>query len=109
MNAVVTGKQRAGELAGAHARVLIVDDDPEMRDALQLVLSADGHVCDVADNAVSAMAVVDRKTFDVVISDIRMPGLSGLELLDRFKGVHPDLPFIAITGAGGTEQAVDAI
>jgi two-component system, NtrC family, response regulator HydG len=109
MNCVVTGKQRQGGPAGTCARVLIVDDDPGMREALQLVLSADGHVCDVADNAFSALAAVDRKTFDVVISDTRMPGLTGLELLDRFKGAHPDWPLVAITGAGGAEQAVDGI
>jgi two-component system, NtrC family, response regulator HydG len=109
MSSVVTCKQREGEPTGTHARVLIVDDDPEMREALHLVLSADGHVCELAEDAVSAVAAVKRKTFDVVISDIRMPGLSGLELLDRIKTVHPDLPFIAITGAGGIQQAVDAI
>jgi DNA-binding NtrC family response regulator len=52
--------------------------------------------------------MVDRQTFDVVLCDVVMDGMSGLELLDRVKRTHPALPFIVITGAGGIQQAVDA-
>jgi two-component system response regulator HydG len=109
MNGVVTSKRREEEQIGMCARVLVADDDPEMREALRLALSADGHVCELAEDGLSAFAAVGRTTFDVVVSDIRMPGLSGLELLDRIRPAQPDLPFIAITGAGGTQEAVDAM
>jgi two-component system response regulator HydG len=109
MSNVVIREQGQEEPTGTPSRVLIVDDDGEMREALQAALSADGHVCDLAVDAASAVAAVDRKTFDVVISDVRMDGMSGLELLDRIKRTHPALPFVVITGAGDVPQAVDAV
>jgi len=91
------------------SRVLIVDDDAEMREALELVFTADGHGCQLAADATSALEIVNRETFDVVVCDIHMDGMNGLELLERLKRSHPALPFIVITGAGGIQQAVDAI
>ena len=88
-------------------RVLIVDDDADMREALQLVF--DGQGCAAAADATAALSIVERQTFDAVVCDILMDGMSGLDLLDRVKQTHPALPFIAITGAGGVRQAVDAI
>ena len=91
------------------SRVLIVDDDAEMREALELVFSVNGHACEVAPDAIAALEVLDRETFDVVISDVVMEGMSGLELLDRLKQTHPALPVVVITAAGGVPQAVDAV
>jgi len=91
------------------ARVLIVDDDADMRMGLELVLSANGHRCELASDAIAALGTIDRETFDVVICDVTMEGMSGLELLDRVKRTHPALPVVVITGAGGVPQAVDAI
>jgi two-component system response regulator HydG len=91
------------------SRVLIVDDDAEMRQALEEVFSADGHGCEVAADALTALEFVERQTFDVVVCDVVMEGMSGLELLDRVKRTHPAVPFIVITGAGGVQQAVEAI
>jgi two-component system response regulator HydG len=92
-----------------HSRVLIVDDDAEMRDALEGVFSADTLDCEVAADATAALEIVHRQTLDVVVCDVVMDGMSGLELLDRVKQTHPALPFIVITGAGAIQQAVDAI
>jgi two-component system, NtrC family, response regulator HydG len=92
-----------------HSRLLIVEDDREMREGLGTFFSNAGLTCELAANAVSALEIVDVKTFDVVICDIRMEGMTGLELLDRLRRTHPALPFIVITGAGDIPQAVDAI
>jgi two-component system response regulator HydG len=91
------------------SRVLIVDDDAAMREALELVFSADGHGCQVVPDAKTALEIVDRQTFDVVVSDIRMEGMNGLELLDRVRQSHPALPFVVVTAAGSIQQAVDAV
>jgi DNA-binding NtrC family response regulator len=91
------------------SRVLIVDDDEEMREALEGVFSTDSFACDLAADANAALAIVDRQTFDVVISDVMMVGMSGLELLDRLRKAHPALPVVVITGDGGIKQAVDAV
>src|ERR1700735_1722977 len=90
-------------------RMLIVDDDAEMREALEEVFVADGHGCELAADAAAALEIVERQTFDVVICDVVMEGMSGLELLDRVKRSHPAVPFIVITGKGGVQQAVEAI
>ena len=92
------------------SRLLIVDDDPEIREVLGNFFSNDGHSCELASDAMAAQEIVDTQTFDVVICDVVMEGMSGLELLDRLRLTHPALPFIVITGkAGGIHQAVDAI
>jgi two-component system response regulator HydG len=91
------------------SRLLIVDDDRDMREALGSLLSDEEHTCELAEDAAAALDIVDVQTFDVVICDVRMEGMSGLELLDRLRRSHPALPFIVITGAGGVHEAVDAI
>jgi two-component system response regulator HydG len=93
----------------SQSRLLIVDDDPEMRDALGSLFSAEGHLCDLVADAPSALELVRNQTFDAVVSDVLMDGMDGLELLDRIKETHPALPVIVITAYGGVTQAVDAV
>lgn len=90
-------------------RVLIVDDDREMRDALEIVLSGPGQSCDLVASATAALEIVHQRSFDAVVCDVRLTGMSGLDLLDRIKKVRPSLPFILITGFGQIDDAVDAI
>jgi two-component system response regulator HydG len=90
-------------------RMLIVDDDAEMREALGILFSREGHSCELAADATTALELVHHRTFDVVVSDVIMQGMDGLELLDRIKLSHPALPVVIITGAGRVPQAVDAI
>ncbi len=72
-------------------------------------LERDGHVCELAADGAAALRSVEDRPFDLVVSDVRMDGVGGLELLDRVRRSHPALPFILVTGAGGVPQAVDAI
>jgi two-component system response regulator HydG len=95
--------------ARMNTRVLIVDDDLDSREALGQVFSGDGETSELVGSAAAALDVLARGTFDAVISDVRMDGMNGLELLDRVKGSQPLLPFIVITGKGGVHDAVDAI
>jgi two-component system response regulator HydG len=92
-----------------NARVLIVDDDLDMREALGTVFSRDGQSCEVVSSGTAALDIINRKTFDAVVCDVRMHGMSGLELLDRVRKSRPALPFILMTGAGAVHDAVDAI
>src|ERR1035441_5918102 len=91
------------------SRVLIVDDDPDMREGLGSLFTADGHACVLVANSAAALDIVDRQTFDVIIGDVRMEAMDGLELLDRVQVSHPALPFVVITGSSGVPQAVDAV
>ncbi len=95
--------------AAISGRVLIVDDDLDWREALALVISGDGATCELVGSATEALDVLARETFDVVVCDVRMAGMNGLELLDRVKGTQPSLPFILITALGGVQDAVEAM
>jgi two-component system response regulator HydG len=92
------------------SRLLIVDDDPEMREALGQFFSQEGYACEATADGPAALEIVELQTFDAVICDVVMQGMSGLELLDRLRKSHPALPCIVITGAGGgLREAVDAM
>ena len=81
------------------SRLLIVDDDPAMREALGSFFAVDGHACELAKDAAVALELVEQHTFDAVVSDIRMEGMDGLELLDHLKRGHPALPVILLTAS----------
>jgi DNA-binding NtrC family response regulator len=87
------------------ATLLIVDDDTLVRDTLHELLSA-SHECHTADRAEQALAYLDIETYDAVLTDISMPGLSGRELLRYIQTKHSTTPVIVISGMsdGGDSQ-----
>jgi DNA-binding NtrC family response regulator len=85
-------------------RVLLVDDDETIRDTLYELLS-DYYVCQTAETAEKAFARLEADEYDVVLTDISMPGLSGLELLGHVRQKFPDTPVIIISGIGDQEHA----
>lgn len=86
------------------ATVLIVDDDEMIRDALYELLESE-HRCHVAETANKALAWLESEIYDVVLTDISMPGLSGLELLAHLRELHPDTSVIVISGIGDQDHA----
>ena len=99
--------------AGAHARhrlvkkmaaILIVDDDDAVRDVLYELFSEE-HMCHAADTAEQALAYLSEQTYDAVLTDISMPGLSGVELLGYLRSEQPATPVIVISGIGDREHA----
>jgi|SRR2546423_1692118 two-component system response regulator PilR (NtrC family) len=81
------------------AAILIVDDDAAVRDVLY-DLFAEEHLCHAAATAEQALAFIREQPYDVVLTDISMPGLSGLELLGQLRQTQPDTPVIVISGIG---------
>ncbi|MBC8029336.1 MAG: response regulator [Pyrinomonadaceae bacterium] len=79
------------------ATLLIVDDDTLIRDTLHDLLSP-SHECHTADRAEQALAYLEMETYDVVLTDINMPGLSGHDLLNHIRSTHPTTPVIVISG-----------
>ena len=79
------------------------------RRALQRVLARAGYEIASAADATDAMAQISGARFDLVLCDIRMPGISGLELVRQIHELQPDLPCIIVTGYGGTEQSIEAL
>jgi two-component system response regulator PilR (NtrC family) len=90
-------------------RILIVDDEPGMRDFLSILLRKEGYGVSLAESAEKAIEVLGRGEFDLVISDISMPGLSGIDVLRHSRAANPDTPVILITAYASTESAVEAL
>ncbi|MEI6668395.1 MAG: sigma-54 dependent transcriptional regulator [Acidobacteriota bacterium] len=90
-------------------RILVVDDERSMRELLTIILRREGHDVVVAESGSMAIAVLEKEPVDVLISDIRMPGMSGVELLGAAKRLDPDLVGIMITAYASTETAVEAL
>ena len=88
------------------ATLLIVDDDNLVRDTLHEFLSA-SHECHTADRAEQALAYLDIETYDVVLTDISMPGLSGRDLLKYIQAKHPATPVIVMSGMFSAEDELD--
>ncbi len=89
--------------------ILVVDDERSMRDFLKILLQKEGHTVVTAHNGESALDCLKNQEFDLIISDIRMPGMGGLELLGAVKELHPDLPVIMITAFASPDDAVQAM
>jgi DNA-binding NtrC family response regulator len=90
-------------------RVLVVDDEPAVREVLEMRLQSWGHEVVLAPDAETAGALAVSETPDVVISDVVLPGISGIELLSRLKSGDPERPVILITAHGSIDDAVEAM
>jgi len=86
------------------ATLLLVDDDALIRDTLHELLSA-SHECHTADRAEQALAYLEVETYDAVVTDISMPGLSGREILKYIQAKHPATPVIVISGMSNETDA----
>jgi DNA-binding NtrC family response regulator len=89
--------------------VLVADDEELYRRALERILTRAGHGVSMARDASEALRIVSEQPVDLVLADVRMPGINGLELVRQIHEVAPDLPCIVITGYGGPEQSVEAL
>ncbi len=90
-------------------KILVVDDDPNMLDSISFLLEKGGYRVTGCENAVQAMARVREQEFDVVLTDIKMPGISGLELLEQIHRFNKEIPVILMTAYAQLELAIDAI
>ena len=89
--------------------ILVVDDELLIRDLLYDFFSGQGWHIAVAENGEKALAVLQDKEIDLVLSDIKMPEMDGLQLAETLKERHPDLPVVLMTGYPSVESAVSAL
>ena len=89
--------------------VLIVDDEQETCDLLEMALVRHGFKVTTSTNAQRALELVATQDFDVVLTDLSMPEMSGLDLCERVLGTRPNMPVVVITGQGSLETAIGAI
>jgi DNA-binding NtrC family response regulator len=90
-------------------RILVVDDEPRMGEAIALALGRAGHDCETHLSGADALAALERRSADVVVTDWRMPEMDGLELLRRIRERNPRLPVILLTAYGSVPSAVAAM
>jgi DNA-binding NtrC family response regulator len=90
-------------------RVLIIEDDAQMRDMLAISLRRSDFEAITSESATAGLEVLQGSKFDVVVTDINMRGLDGIEFCRRVAGTHPDLPVIVITAFGSMDTAIAAL
>ncbi len=91
------------------AHLLIVDDERSICELLEITFRKEGHRVEVANSVDAARRKIDSQIFDIIISDIRMPGASGVDLLKIVKEVSPSTVFLLITGVPTIETAISAL
>ena len=91
------------------ARILIVDDELMMRNLLEKILSREGYQITSVDDGPAALAYIKANKVDILISDMKMPGMDGFELLRIVKKEHPEIGVIIMTAFGDTYSVKDAL
>ncbi len=90
-------------------RVLIVDDEASVRRVMAIVLANLGFPCEIADSGEAALHILETHKIDAVISDLQMPGMSGMELLAKVKQSYPHLIFLVVTGVDDIRVGIQAM
>jgi two-component system response regulator PilR (NtrC family) len=89
--------------------ILIVDDEESMREFLSIMLQKEGYSVKTASNANDALAMIEKEIFSLAVTDIKMPGMDGIQLLTEIRKVSPDTEVVMITAFGSTDTAVEAM
>ena len=90
-------------------KILLVDDETAILDTLQILFRGEGWDVSVADSGPKALAALEDEKPDLVLTDIRMPGATGLEVLTEARKVDPEMPVILMTAQASLQSAVSAV
>ncbi|MDY0292026.1 MAG: sigma-54 dependent transcriptional regulator [Desulfuromonadaceae bacterium] len=93
----------------SQSHILVVDDEAVIREALRRILESGGHKATCVSSGHAALEKIQEESFNLVITDLKMPGMNGIEVLKSIKILQPKVPIIIITGYATVETAVDAI
>src|SRR5579871_2747630 len=91
------------------SKVLVVDDDAAVAFALERFLEGEGHTVGIAPTAERGLAKAEDEEWDLVLLDLRLPGMQGQEALVRLRKKRPSLPVVVLTAHGSAETAMDAL
>jgi two-component system, NtrC family, nitrogen regulation response regulator NtrX len=91
------------------AHILVIDDEKSIRNTLKDILEYEQHEVELAEDGPSGLALINQDHFDVVLCDIKMPAMDGIEVLAKIEELHPELPVLMISGHGNIDTAVEAI
>lgn len=103
------GRGHIGDTKIMHERILVIDDEEHMLALFESVLGKEGYVVTCAGLAEDALPLLETKEFDLIVSDLLLPGMDGLALLRQVKGIRPTLPYLLLTGHGTVRSAVEAM
>src|SRR5262252_131017 len=106
-----TTRPAGRERAGAHRslRVLFVDDEKSLQEFMRSELPRLGHEVTVCPDGRAALKALEKGAFDAAILDLRMPGMTGIEVLEHLKQVSPDTEAVVMTGHASQETAIEAL
>lgn len=93
----------------SNSRILIVDDEKNLRLTMTMCLEPLGYEIGTADNGEDALRQLDNQEFDLILLDIRLPGMDGLDVLRRVVKQHPDILIVMVSAHGTVESAVEAM
>jgi DNA-binding NtrC family response regulator len=93
----------------SHERILVVDDEAQLRRMFERILRTEGYEVRCASSGNEALKLLETEWFDLVVTDLKMPGMDGMELLAKGKSANPTLPFIVLTAFGTVRSAVAAV
>lgn len=91
------------------AKILIVDDDKSIRKTLRDILEFEKYDIDEAADGLECVVKIKQNQYDVIILDVKMPRMDGMEAIDKIQAIHPELPVIMISGHGNIDTAVEAV
>src|ERR671912_515979 len=91
------------------SRILVIDDDPGVRESMERMLRTAGYTVQSAPTGEDGFEIARGGLFDVILSDMRMPGISGIDVLRKLRDVRVDAAFIVMTGFGTVDTAVEAM
>ncbi len=90
-------------------RILVVDDEPRQRDILQMILESEGYLTSAAGNGRQALEAATEEACDVVLTDLKMPDMSGIQLLEALLKSQPNACVVLMTAHGSIDSAVEAM
>ena len=101
--------EKESDQSEAISKVLVVDDEPAIIELLIVILNEEGFEAVAADNGKEAIEIAESQNIDVVLMDIKMPGISGTEALEKIKSINPDIEVIMISGYASVDSAVTSL
>lgn len=91
------------------AKILVIDDERSIRNTLKDILEYEKYDVDLAEDGIKALEKVKTAEYDIILCDIKMPGMDGIEVLEKLGEITPDTPVVMISGHGNIDTAVDSI
>jgi two-component system nitrogen regulation response regulator NtrX len=91
------------------SKILVIDDERSIRNTLKDILEYEKYEVDLAEDGNKGLEKVKNAEYDIVLCDIKMPGLDGIEVLEKLVVLAPDTPVVMISGHGNIDTAVDSI